>query len=692
MISKIEERHRQRPAYVYIRQSTIAQVRHHQESTERQYALKNKALDLGWSPSTIRILDGDLGKSAARISGRKDFKTLVTDISMGQVGALFALEASRLARSCLDWQRLLELCSLTDTIVIDEDGCYDPSDFNDSLLLGLKGTIAQAELHFIRVRLQGGKRNKAQKGQLRFPLPVGLCYDDQNCIVLDPDQEVQGTVQMVFACFRKTGSAYGVVTEFAKQNLLFPKRSYGGVWNGKLIWGRLSHSRVIGILKNPSYAGAYVFGRYRSVKQVSSKGEVKTCMRLMPIDDWLVTIKNHHDAYISWKEYEKNQQILEKNRTNTEQTVLGGPAREGLALLQGLLICSVCGRKLTVRYKGNGGLYPLYECNWRKREGLSSSSCMDIRADLLDTTVAKRVLQVIQPNQIELALKAVKELETREKVVCRQWEMRIERSRYEAQLAERRYLEVDPSNRLVAATLESRWNTAMLKLEELKQQYTQFQEKQLNVATCEQKEKVLALAKDFPRVWHASTTNPKDKKRMLRLLIKDITVERSTGRRQSILHIRWQGGACENIVVALPQKMSDRIRYPDHFVERIRKLSTKLTDQQIVKTLKKENQLSSTGKPFTESIIQWIRYKHRIPAYQPKEPGELTVKQVADKFNVSIHVVYYWIKRGIIEARRLNQGTPYWISIDHQQEQDLHDRVSQSTKIQKQKLDVYSKT
>jgi hypothetical protein len=497
---------------------------------------------------------------------------------------------------------------------------------------------------------------------------------------------------MVFACFRKTGSAYGVVTEFAKHNLLFPKRAYGGVWNGKLIWGRLAHSRVIGILKNPSYAGAYVFGRYRSVKQVSSKGEVKTRMRLMPIDDWLVTIKNHHDAYISWQEYEKNQQLLEKNRTNTEETVLGGPAREGLALLQGLLVCSVCGRRLTVRYKGNGGLYPLYECNWRKREGLSSTSCMDIRADLIDTAVAKRVLQVIQPNQIELALKAVEELETREKVVCRQWEMRIERSRYEAQLAERRYLEVDPSNRLVAATLESRWNTAMLKLEELKQQYAQFQEKQLNVATCEQKQQVMALAKDFPRVWHASTTNPKDKKRMLRLLIKDITVERLADRKQSVLHIRWIGGACEDLVVDFPPKMPDRIRYPDHFVERIRNLSKKYTDQQIVETLKKEDQLSSTGKPFTVSMVKWIRYKHRIPSNQQKEPGELTVKQVAEKFHISNHVVYYWIKRGIIKARRLNQNAPYWIGIDHQLEQELLDRISQSSKIQRQNLDVYSKT
>jgi len=393
MISKIQNSHRQKPAYIYIRQSTMGQVKHNRESTERQYALKDKAIQLGWNPSTIRVLDQDLGKSGSQISGRKDFKTLVTDVSMGQVGALFALEASRLARSCLDWQRLLEICSITGTIVIDGDGCYDPSDFNDGLLLGIKGTIAQAELHFIRERLQGGKRNKANKGELRFPLPVGLCYDDQNRTVLDPDQEVQGAVRMVFDTFRKAGSAYKVMRQFTSLGLLFPKRSYGGVWDGKLIWGKLNHSRVLGILKNPSYAGTYVYGRYRSSKLISSEGEVQTQLRAVPMKDWQVTIKDHHESYISWDEYVKNQHILEQNRTNGEETLLSGPAREGLALLQGLLVCSGCGRRLTVRYKGNGGIYPTYECNWKKREGLSTADCISIHGTLLDKAVCERVLK-----------------------------------------------------------------------------------------------------------------------------------------------------------------------------------------------------------------------------------------------------------------------------------------------------------
>ena len=255
MNSKITEQHRSRPAYIYVRQSTNAQVLHHQESTERQYALRTMALELGWSESAIRTLDRDLGMTGTEMTRREDFKTLVADVSMGQVGAVFALEVSRLARSNLDWHRLLELCALTATLVIDEDGCYDPSDFNDGLLLGLKGTMAQAELHFLHARLQGGKLNKAKKGELRFPLPVGYCYDEQGRIVPDADAEVRGAVEMVFRLFRETGSAYAVVHRFTEKGLRFPKRAYGGAWDGKIIWGRLSHSRVLGVLKNPSYAG-----------------------------------------------------------------------------------------------------------------------------------------------------------------------------------------------------------------------------------------------------------------------------------------------------------------------------------------------------------------------------------------------------------------------------------------------------
>src|SRR5216684_4015354 len=388
MTPKIAEHHRNRSAYVYLRQSTPGQVLHHQESTERQYALRNKAEELGWSQASIRTLDGDLGKSGTQTAGREDFKTLVADVSMGQVGAVLALEASRLSRSDLDWHRLLELCALTQTLVIDEDGCYDPADFNDGLLLGLKGTMAQAELHFLRTRLQGGKLNKAKKGELRFPLPVGFRYDEQSRIILDPDEEVRGAVAFVFRLFRETGSAYAVMQRFVQGALRFPKRAYGGAWDGKIVWGRLSHSRVLGMLKNPSYAGMYVFGRYQYRREINLDGEVRKRIQAVAMPAWRVSLKQHHEGYITLEEFVKNRERLQKNRTNGEETVLSGPAREGLALLQGLLLCGNCGHALTVRYRGDGGICPTYQCNLLRREGLATKSCMVFRCDLLDGVIA----------------------------------------------------------------------------------------------------------------------------------------------------------------------------------------------------------------------------------------------------------------------------------------------------------------
>ncbi len=682
MNPKIQEHHRSKPAYIYLRQSTPSQVRHHQESTERQYALREKALELGWSESLIRTLDRDLGKTGTEITRREDFKTLVAEVSMGQVGAVFALEVSRLARSNLDWHRLLELCAFTETLVIDEDGCYDPADFNDGLLLGLKGAMAQAELHFLHARLQGGKLNKAKKGELRFPVPVGFCYDEQTRIVMDPDEEVRAAVGLVFRLFRETGTAFGVMQRFAESGLRFPKRSYGGAWDGKILWGRLTHGRVLGMLKNPCYAGMYVFGRYRYRREISAEGAVHKRIHAVAMADWRVSLKEHHEGYITVDEFFKNQERLEKNRTNGEQTLLAGPAREGLALLQGLLLCGACGHALTVRYTGNGGIYPCYLCNRLRREGLASKDCMGFRCDLLDAAISEEVLKTLQPAEIELALAALQELESRDRTISRQWQMRLERAEYEAALAERRYQEVDPSQRLVAATLERRWNEALLQVEELKKQATEFQRQQARVTTDEQRAKVLALATDLPRLWHAPTTPAKDRKRMLRLLIKDITVEKLPQPKQLLVHIRWQGGACSDVCVQLPPKIADRVRYPAAVVDSVRHLAQSLPDGEIADCLNQKGYVSALGKPFTGSIVKWIRYRYQIPRAMLVRPEELTVQQVAERFRVSPNVVYYWIGRGVIEARRLNAGSPYWITLNQTDEQKLQNWVCNSCRIQ----------
>ena len=669
-------------AYVYLRQSTMAQVYHHQESTQRQYALKDRALELGWPPDQIRVLDADLGQSGTQMNSRPDFQTLVADVSLEKVGAVFALEASRLSRSCSDWHRLLEICSLTGTLIVDADGCYDPADFNDQLLLGLKGTMSQAELHFIRARLQGGKRNKAQRGELRFPLPVGYVYGDEpGSVRFDPDVEVQNAVRLVFTLFRQTGSAYGVVRHFQQHHLTFPRRAYGGVWKGKLIWGKLIHGRVLGILSNPAYAGAYVFGRYRGVKSISTEGQVRARVQRQPLDSWLVLIREHHPGYLSWDDYLANQQMLAQNQTNAPEQCSRGAAREGRALLQGLLLCAHCGRKLSPRYTGNGGIYPVYDCTRRKEDARYAAECVTIQADRVDQALSQRVLEILRPEQVEIALRAVQELERRSQAVDQQWRMRLERLEYQAQLAQRRYEEVDPANRLVAGTLERRWNDALAELKAAQDELDQSRQQQGLALTDEQKTQLRALAEDLPKLWTSPTTSAQDRKRMLRLLIADITVEKRRAQRQAVLHIRWQGGAVEDLTIDLPVPAADKVRYPQPLVNRVRALAATMTDAQISSALDQAGLLSAKGKPFTRSMISGIRYRYAIPAPALKTPEELTVEEVADRFGVRPGVVYYWIERGHLPARRLEAGKPYWITLGAEKEAELRAWVANSNRI-----------
>jgi DNA invertase Pin-like site-specific DNA recombinase len=660
----------------------MAQVYHHQESTNRQYALKDRARELGWPPEQIRVLDADLGQSGTQMNNRQDFKTLVADVSLEKVGAVFALEASRLSRSCSDWHRLLEICSLTSTLIVDADGCYDPADFNDQLLLGLKGTMSQAELHFIRARLHGGKRNKAQRGELRFPLPVGYVYGDEpGSVLFDPDVEVQNAVRLVFTLFRQTGSAYGVVRHFLRHNLNFPRRAYGGVWNGKIIWGKLSHGRVLCLLGNPSYAGAYVFGRHRGVKSISTEGQVQARVQRQPMDSWLVLIQEHHPGYISWDDYLENQQMLEQNQTNGPDQCSSGAAREGRALLQGLLLCGHCGRRLSPRYTGHGGIYPVYECTRRQTDTHYSSQCVRIQADLIDQTVSDRVLEILRPEQVEIALRAVKELERRSQSVDQQWRMRIERLEYQAQLAQRRYEEVDPSNRLVASTLERRWNDALEQLKTAQEELHRDRQQRGLELTEEQKAQLRALAEDLPKLWKSQTTSAQDRKRMLRLLIKDITVEKQSAQRKAVLHIRWQGGAVEDLSRELPLPAPDKVRYPEALVNRVRSLAANMTDGQITANLNQDGLLSAKGKRFTRSMVSWIRYRNDIPAPSPKSSGELTVGEVADRFGVRPSVVYYWIARGHLSVRQLDSGKAYWITLGADKEAELRAWVANSNRI-----------
>jgi hypothetical protein len=442
---------------------------------------------------------------------------------------------------------------------------------------------------------------------------------DGDKIVLDPDQEVQGAVRAVFKLFEQENSAYAVVQRFHQLDLLFPRRSYGGVWNGKLIWGRLTHSRVIGVLANPSYAGTYVFGRYQSCKKIGPTGEICTQSRQMPQDQWRVVIPDHHPGYITWDQFLANRRRLAANRTNSE--VLAGPARDGLCLLQGVLLCGVCGRRLSTRYTGNGGLYPSYDCNSRSRDASPLRHCMSLPAKPLDDAIAARLLTAVTPLTIKLALEALTNLEARDKAISAQWHRKIERARYDANLAERRYEEADPSNRLVAGTLEKRWNDAMQRMIELEAEVADFERQAMRSLTPEQKQQILQLGKDFPRLWKAPTTSACDRKRMLRLLIRDITVVKGAEPKLLHLQIRWQGGATETIDVRRQPNRAEATRYPDTFVAKIRTMAEKYDDKEIAARLKGEAQaLYVCGGPLaTASRVRIATFAMgaRLPTINP---------------------------------------------------------------------------
>jgi len=425
---KIRPDHLDRPAFVYVRQSTLFQVHENTASTARQYDLVQRAENLGWSKASITVIDQDQGRSGSSATDRDGFQFLIAQVGLGQAGAVLSLEASRLARSCTDWYRLLEICALTDTLVIDEDGIYDPSQFADRLLLGILGTMSEAELHWLRNRLLGGKLARAEQGALRMRPPVGLVFDAARRLVLDPDEEVQQAVRLLFALFEQTGSALAVVKHFGQHRLLFPDRLWGKTRDGELLWKPLRHGRVLDVLHNPCYAGVYVYGRTqtrtRTLPHEPSRLKGRTCR--VATADWPIVRHNAHPGYLSWEQFLRNQQRLDDNCTHRGDDRRGA-VREGLALLQGLVLCGQCGRRMTVRYTRNGTT-PSYECNQvHKQQG--GRTCQFVRGDGVDAAVAQLFLEAIQPAQLEVSLATLEQIEDQARQVQRQWQLRLERAR-----------------------------------------------------------------------------------------------------------------------------------------------------------------------------------------------------------------------------------------------------------------------
>ena len=667
---KVRPDHLERPAFVYVRQSTLFQVRENTASTARQYDLVQRAEELGWSKASITVIDQDQGLSGSSAVGRDGFQFLIAQVVLGHAGAVLSLEASRLARSCSDWYRLLEICALTDTLVIDEDGVYDPSQYADRLLLGILGAMSEAELHWLRNRLLGGKLARAEQGELRMRPPAGLVFDAARRLVLDPDEEVQHAIRLLFRVFEQTGSALAVVKYFGEHHLLFPDRLWGKARDGELLWKPLRHGRVLAVLHNPRYAGAYVYGRTQTRTRTlpNESPRVKGRTHRVAAADWPIVRHNAHPSYLSWEQFLCNQQRLDDNCTIRGKD-RRGVVREGYALLQGLVLCGRCGRRMSVRYIGNGST-PSYECNQvHKQQG--GPTCQSVRGDGVDAAVAQLFLEALQPAQLEVSLATLEEIEDQARQVERQWQLRLERASYEADLARRRFLAVEPENRLVVRNLEKDWNEKLAAVEQLQREQAASSTGSVQRLSPEERQRILSLAVDLPALWHAPTTTPTERKQLLRLLVKDVTLTKAATTIQVAL--RWQTEVCTTVEVPRPPRSCDARRTPTEVVERVRVLAADHTDRQIAERLNGEGWKSGRGESFTANKVQWIRYVHRIRSGCPDGPaacvqgergdGRCSAQAAAKVLNVNVSTVAAWCKAGDLDGIQAAPHGPWWVRL-----------------------------
>jgi DNA invertase Pin-like site-specific DNA recombinase len=650
---KVTAGHLKKTAYLYIRQSTLRQVFENTESTQRQYALRQRAVVLGWPAERIEIIDCDQSQSGASTGEREGFQKLVAEVGLGKAGIVMGLEVSRLARNCADWHRLLEICALSGTLILDEDGLYDPAHFNDRLLLGLKGTMSEAELHVLKARLRGGILSKAQRGDLKMPLPVGLVYDPLQRIVLDPDKQVQNTLRHFFETFRRTGAGWATVQAFAKEGLKFPRHGQAG--SGQLIWEPLRHSKALDTLHNPRYAGAFCFGKSRTWKDPRGRWH---CVNL-PREQWAILIKDAHPGYISWEEFEENQKRLQHNQQARAIERQSGPPREGPALLQGLVICGKCGRRMTLRYHQRGGrLSPDYLCQKQAAEECRPL-CQNVPGGTVDDALSALIVDSISPLALEVALNVQQQLQERLAEADRLRRQVVERAQYEAEQARIRYMRVDPNNRLVADTLEAIWNDKLRQLEQAHQEYEkQHQNAQLAISQ-EQKAQILALAQDFPRLWRDPATSDRDRKRMARLILEDVTLKRD----QTLItvQVRFKGGATKVLSLPVPPTGGELCKTKVEIVAEIDRLLEQCTDSEIATELNSKGWRSSANHSFNARMIRSLSTSHKLPSRSERlrAKGLLTARQIAELIGRKPLLVDYWREVGLLNGVRLNDKNEY---------------------------------
>jgi DNA invertase Pin-like site-specific DNA recombinase len=683
--------HRAKLAYIYVRQSSLNQVRQHQESTELQYRLVDRAVGLGWPHERVHVIDEDLGKSGAGSIERHGFQKLIAEIGLGNAGLVVSLDASRLARNNRDWHQLLELCSVFGVLIADGERLYDPRAYHDRLLLGLSGIMSEAELHQIRMRLHQGERQKASRGELRLPLPAGLAHDRAGLIILNPDEEVQARLLLVFAKFQELQSARGVMRFLRASGLPLPVRPILGPSPHDVVWREADSARVRNILQNPAYAGAYVYGRRQKdpsrCRTGSGRGTVKVA-----VGDWAVCLQAAHPGYIGWEEFMANQRRLADNVAHYDAGHTGAP-RRGAALLQGIAICGRCGRRMSLRYTGPNGDYPVYCCRV-DRDQRASALCQEVRALPVDTLVECVLLDALAPDQIAIAFAAMGQLEEESRQLDRQWNLRRERARYEAERARRQYDTVEPENRLVARSLERAWEDKLRAVEAIEQEYARWRSEEPVVIGEAERTALQRLGENLPKIWRANTTSAAERKRILRFIVREVVLDQKRDRGQVWLKITWQTGAISE------HRLQRRVHtYRDYIdLDRLRQRITQLNaackmDKEIAATLNQEGFVAARGCKFKGENVWLLRKRWDIPTVKingvSSNPmrwpdGSFSIQGAAAALGITTQTVFDYLARGLLAGHQLTKGQPWQIHLSNEQVSRLRARVRHTKRSKKE--------
>jgi len=661
---KVRPWHRDRLAVVYVRQSTAQQVLVHQESTRLQYGLVDRARALGWAAERVLVIDDDLGKSGTNTDDRLGFQRLVSEVSLDHVGLILGVEMSRLARSNRDWHQLLELCGVFRTLIADLDGVYDPGRYNDRLLLGLKGTLSEAELHVLKQRMYQGRLSKARRGELGFPVPTGYVWQDGE-IALDPDEQVQAIVRLVFEKFTELGTLGGVLGYLARHEVQVGIRVREGPGKGQLVWRRPNRPTLQQILKHPLYAGAYVYGRRQDDPRQHQPGRPRSGRVVMAPSEWLAFVPEQCPAYITWEQYEANRARLEANRARAASL---GAVRAGPALLAGLVTCAHCRTRLGVRYHGAGQPHS-YECT-RARSNYGAPLCQHVAGPGLDRFVAEQVLLALQPAALELALEATTRLEHEREALDRLWQQRRERAAYDAERAARQYHAVEPENRLVARTLERAWEEKLAVQQQLDEEYHRFVSRQPRTLTDEERAAIRQLAADIPALWDAPTTTLTDRKEIVRQVVERVVVDAQGRSERVLVAIEWVGGGrTEGEVLRPIARLADLSSYPA-LCQRLRELTGQgLSAEAIGERLAADGFRSARGAAsFGASAVRALRQRLGLSTGRPRTvrrdglgPDEWWRSELAQVLGIPTGTLAAWIGRGWVRARRTDEPMRRWI-------------------------------